>query len=191
MRAWEENILWLKWKRNSETKIRPLETPTRTHTQTHTQHERRKRKNISNAKKAQNKREKEREKKSSTWSRKEQRARTFGNLDHFFRFLWRMSVERKGRCFFKANALEKFWSQNALENFGLFFFLFLCCVPAPTHPQLLVLIWFAVMEKKKSKRRRREKNRRSVCSLFFKRNECMYVKRYQYPICFLNWTTTS
>ena len=84
--------------------------------------------------------EREREKKKELRGRKEQRARTFGNLDHFFRFLWRVSVERKGRCFFKANALEKFWSQNALENFGLFFFSF--CVVFLLPRILSCLFWF-------------------------------------------------
>jgi len=61
-RAREEN-LWLRWKQNSETKIRPLETPTdaRTQTRTQTHFERRERKNT-NAKKAQHGNKREREK---------------------------------------------------------------------------------------------------------------------------------
>ena len=119
---------------------RSRHTDARTQTHAQTQRERRERKNT-NAKKAQhhgNKREREKERKRAAG--KEQRARTFGNLDHFFRFLWRMSVERKGRCFFKANALEKFWSQNALENFGLFFFSF--CVVFLLPRILSCLFWF-------------------------------------------------
>ena len=128
-----------------ETKLRDEDQAARdTHTQTNTHTHARKEKEKEYERKESaakgNKREKEREKKSSTWSRKEQRARTFGNLDHFFRFLWRMSVERKGRCFFKANALEKFWSQNALENFGLFFFSF--CVVFLLPRILSCLFWF-------------------------------------------------
>ena len=85
--AREEN-LWLRWKQNSETKIRPLETHTDTRTQTHAQthFERRERKNT-NAKKAQHGNKREREKERKRAKGKEQRARTFGNLDHFFRFL--------------------------------------------------------------------------------------------------------
>ena len=85
--AREEN-LWLRWKQNSETKIRPLETHTDTRTQTHAQthFERRERKNT-NAKKAQHGNKREREKERKRAAGKEQRARTFGNLDHFFRFL--------------------------------------------------------------------------------------------------------
>ena len=81
------------------------------------------------------------------------------------------------------------------RNFGrLFFFLFLCCVPAPTRIISSCLFCFDFLRwwRKKKSKRGREKNRRSViCSLFFKRNDCMYAKRYKYPICFLNWTTTS
>ena len=72
------------------------------------------------------------------------------------------------------------------RNFGLFFVIVVFLLPRIISCVCFVLIC-AMMEKKKGQ----EKNRRSVCSLFFKRNERMYVKRYTYPTCFLNWTTTS
>ena len=124
-----------------ETKLRDedqaaRDTQTRTQTHAQTQRERRERKNT-NAKKAQHGNKREREKERKRAAGKEQRARTFGNLDHFFRFLWRViSVERKGLwCFFQGKCTREILVANMKHsrNFWAVFFLFLCCVPAPTH----------------------------------------------------------
>ena len=126
-----------------ETKLRDEDQAARdthTHTNTHTQARKEKEKEYEHKESTAREQKREREREKELRSRKEQRARTFGNLDHFFRFLWRISVERKGRCFFKANALEKFWSQNALENFGLFFFSF--CVVFLLPRIISCLFWF-------------------------------------------------
>ena len=163
-----------------ETKLRDEDQAARdTHTHTHT-HKRAKgeRERIRTQRKK-NKREREKERKRAIVG-KEQRARTFGNLDHFFRFLWRvLSVERKGLwCFFQGKCTREILVANLhLKILGVaaVFFLCVCCVPA--HASISGVFWCVVMEKKKDgrERRRREKSRRSVCSLFFKRNEIVCV----------------
>ena len=157
-----------------ETKLRDEDQAARdTHTHTHT-HKRAKgeRERIRTQRKK-NKRERERERKRAIVG-KEQRARTFGNLDHFFRFLCQAWVVSRGK-------LEKI-GEILVANLHLkilgvaaVFFLCVCCVPA--HASISGVFWCVVMEKKKDgrERRRREKSRRSVCSLFFKRNEIVCV----------------
>jgi len=131
--AREEN-LWLRWKQNSETKIRPLETHTdaRTHTHAQTHFERRERKNT-NAKKAQhgNKREREKRREKEPQERHKERVLlviltiSFVFFDvyevsrgkDFGVFSRQMHSRNFGR---KYEALEKFWA-------AVFFSLFVLC----------------------------------------------------------------
>ena len=115
-----------------ETKLRDEDQAARdthTHTHTHKRSAKGERERIRTQRKK-NKRERERERKRAIVG-KEQRARTFGNLDHFFRFLWRVScVERK-----IGENWRNFGRKFALENFGCIccFFFSACVVFLRTH----------------------------------------------------------
>ena len=139
MSAREEN-LWLRWKQNSETKIRPLETHTDARTQTHAQtHVERKERKNTNAKKAQhgNKREREKEREKEPQERNKERVLlVILTISFVFFDVCTECREDEGLwCFFQGKCTREILVANMKHSRGIFgrlFFLFLCCVPAPT-----------------------------------------------------------
>ena len=160
-----------------ETKLRDEDQAARdTHTQTntHTHARKEKEKEYEHEESTAREQKRERERKKELRGRKEQRARTFGNLDHFFRFLCQAWVVSRGKLEKIGEILVANLHLKILGAYAVFF-LCVCCVPA--HASISGVFWCVVMEKKKDgrERRRREKSRRSVCSLFFERNEIVCV----------------